>query len=61
MLSVIDKIDSPLLVEKPPPLQQTNISLRWKILFYVSCGAASTVALYYLIEFIIECTKNPYL
>ena len=32
-----------------------------KIAIAFVCGGGTSVALYYLIEFIIECTKNPYL
>lgn len=53
--------EKPLLVEKPPPLIPNRFSPCQKITLGVSCGGISAVILYYFIEFIIDCTKNPYL
>lgn len=54
-------VEKPLLVEKPPPLIPNRFSPCQKITLGVSCGGISAVILYYFIEFIIDCTKNPYL
>ena len=57
--------EKPLLVEKPPPLTPRQPPNRFspcqKITLGVSCGGISAIILYYFIQFIIECTKNPYL
>jgi hypothetical protein len=54
--------EKPLIVEKPPPRQPPNrFSPCQKITLGVSCGGISAVILYYFIQFIIDCTKNPHL
>ena len=53
--------EKPLLVERPPALPLNQFSLNQKIVLGVSCGGIGAIILYYFIEFIIDCTKNPYL
>ena len=53
--------EKPLLVERPPALPPNRFSPCQKITLGVSCGGISAIILYYFIQFIIDCTKNPYL
>lgn len=52
----------PETVIVPKPVPTKNIWPRSHIIILgVSCAGISAIILYYLIMFIIECTKNPYL
>lgn len=44
-----------------PIPKQFHLSVFQKVSIAFACGGITTVGLYYLIQFVIECTKNPYL
>jgi len=57
-VKVVKKSETQPLIPRSKPFQFTTCQ---KIAIAFVCGGGTSVALYYLIEFVIECTKNPYL
>ncbi len=57
-VKLVKKSEIQALIPRSKPFQLTVCQ---KIAIAFVCGGIMTVGLYYLIEFVIACTKNPYL
>ena len=55
-VKVVKRVETQPLIPKSKPFTTCQ-----KISIAFAGGGITTVALYYLIQFVIECTKNPYL
>ena len=57
-VKVVKRVETQPLIPKSNPFQFTTCQ---KISIAFAGGGITTVGLYYLTQFVIECTKNPYL